>query len=151
MSRLLQIFTNRLSCKTLLRVYCKTGCKYDWLKQAALSRGKSKLYSIVDEDDIVTQDWIMQVNKIDEDGQYSIAIHTSLTYILVHVQKTTKKAYSGNVVEVITSDLDDYNRICTTLIPSLFVEFIAYSLDITESPKCNYVVSKFVTQSQRTR
>jgi len=111
----------------------------------------NKLYSLKDEDDVITRDWMIQVNKLDEKEKYSIAIHTGLSYVLVHVCKASSKVYDASVVELITSDLKDYEMICTSLIPSTFIEFIAYQVTVTESPNCNRIISRFATQSQRTR
>lgn len=156
MLNIIQIFIKQLDPKTILRWYIKTSHKYKFLlDEAKIRLKKNDLYSLKDEDNLLNKLFMLQVNKSNTDDVYDIAIHTSMTYVLVKVckHKTPKKSktskssktsntvngkikYEAVITKVITSDESDYTTLKDVMLPSMFLEFIAYGVNVYESNDC---------------
>jgi hypothetical protein len=150
MSRIFQILADNLDDKTLLRFYLRSGQRYDDVLHVVLARLNMgcnkrpyKLYSLKNEDDIITSKLLVQVQKIKK-NEYTVAVHTDLTYLLVYVSQDKQKsmAYSASIQNVITNDLLDYENIYNDVLPKLFMEFIAYSVNVFKSPDCKFLYTK---------
>jgi hypothetical protein len=140
MVRILQIFIKKIETKTLLKWYIKTGHKHTFLLNEVKKRQMTNdVYSLTDEDNVLNKHFMLQVNKNDtDDDTYKIAIHTSLTYVLVNVSNTPKGKvkYEATISEVITSDKSDYLHVKDVVLPNMFIEFWAYGVEVQESKDC---------------
>jgi hypothetical protein len=154
MSHLFQIFTKHLDTRTLLRLYIQTNYKYRHILDEACDRMKKHriVYSLEDEDNVITNKYIIQVNKKPgQNNSYTVAIHTDNTYVLVNVMK--KKigiigsfTYTATIQEVMTKDNGDYNRLKEDTLPYMFIEFIAFDVDVCEAPNCRAYLQGSVHQ-----
>lgn len=143
MSHLLQFCTKYFDTKSLLRLYIQTNYKYRHLFDKACERMKKhrNVYSLEDEDNVITNKYIIQVNKKSGmNATYTVAMHTDNTYMLVNVVK--KKVgifgsftYDATIEEVMTKDNGEYHRLKEDTLPYMFIEFIAFDVDVRESPK----------------
>lgn len=152
MLRIVQIFIKQLDPKTILRWYIKTSHKYKFLLDEAKKQLKtSDLYSLKDEDNLLNKRFMLQVFKSSIDDVYDIAIHTSMTYVLVKVTKRSKTSktsktvkdkakYEAVISKVITSNESDYTTLKDVMLPGMFLEFIAYGVNVHESTDCAKIV-----------
>lgn len=148
MLRIVQIFIKKLEPITILRLYIKTGDKYKFLLDEAKRKlKKNNLYSLKDEDNLLNKQFILQVYKSNTDDVYDIAIHTSMTYVLVKVWKSKtsntikgKTKYEAAITKVITSDESDYTTLKDVMLPGMFLEFLAYGVNVHESTNCAKIV-----------
>lgn len=153
MIRIIQIFMKKLDTKTILRWYCRTGRKQVLLLNEIKKRFTHDVYSLRDEDNLINKHYLLQVNKLSCGDEiylvdhYSIAIHTSMSYVLVKVIKRSKGKvkYDAIVTEVITSDVNDYENVKQVMLPNMFIEFLAYNVHVLESQECKKVfpIKKF--------
>lgn len=137
-----QIFIKKLNTETISRWYIKTNYKYTFLVDEVKRRHKIyDLHSLKDEDNVLNKHHLLQVNANITGDVYTVAIHTSLTYILVKVSKKNKTSsgqvkYNAVIAEIITSKESDYLHVKDVMLPKLFIEFLAYGVEVQEARDC---------------
>lgn len=144
MYRIIQIFVKKLDCTTLSRWYIRTGRRHAFLLNEIKQRHANEVYSLKDEDNVINKQYMIQVNRDETELEhhYTVAIHTSLSYVLVKVSKnaSAKVKYDATILDVISSDTKDYNNVKQILLPNMFIEFLAFSVRVQESNDCKKII-----------
>lgn len=140
MTGILHTLTKDVSAKTMLRWYLKTGRMHSWFLREAKKSLMYEVYSIDQEQEIINKNFMMHVKKF-KNGEISLAIHTRDTYVLTRVMRQrNKKSFTVCVSEVITCNMAEYDDVCNMLLPNLFIEFIAYGVNVYQAPKCRVTI-----------